>query len=186
MSSFSSTRSELDAVFGNTDTYKGVKVPPKWVNTSKCSGKDCVSRLLADPTRVTLADVMEYENRDVVARIQHDLGVSCEKAESIFEDVKRFLFLSAQNQTKDMIPSPTIDEGWHAFILFTQDYREFCEKYFGTFIDHTAHRVGEPRCPRTDLIPTIDAMQRVFGGMPSQNWDYTPAPNDTADYSLLT
>lgn len=168
------------------DVYRDVKVPPKWVCTSKCSGKDCVSRLLADPKRVALEDVMKYENRDVVARICKELGVTPEVATGIFEDVKRFLYLAGQNVTHDMIPTPTIDEGWHAFIMFTQDYREFCQEYFGAFVDHTAHRVNEPRCPREDLIPTIDTMHQIFGGLPSENWNYTPAPNDYTDYSLLS
>jgi hypothetical protein len=174
-----------DSIFGSNNTYRGVVVPPKWVNTSKCAGKECVSRLLADPTRIVLDDVMAYKNVDVVARIEHDVGVSPEKAEAIFEDVKQFLFMSAQNQTHDMIPTPTIDEGWHAFILFTEDYADFCKRYFGTFIHHTAHRVGEPRCPRINLLPSIDAMHRVFGKIPSENWNYIPAPNDKTDYAKL-
>lgn len=33
-------------------------------------------------------------------------------------------------------PSKEVDELWHMFILFTADYREFCNKYLGQFLDH--------------------------------------------------
>jgi hypothetical protein len=29
-----------------------------------------------------------------------------------------------------------IDWMWHAFVLFTVDYADFCERYFGFFIHH--------------------------------------------------
>lgn len=162
-----------DAVFEN-NVYRGVTVPTVWVSTSKCSGKDCVSRLTADAKRTVLDEVLEYENPDIEARICHDLGCTPAVAKGIFTDLKKFLWLAAQAPTQDIIPTPAIDEGWHCFILYTQDYADFCEKYFGQFIHHTAHRVGEPRSLRTELIPTIDAMHAHFGGKPSRNWDYVP------------
>lgn len=35
------------------------------------------------------------------------------------------------------MPSKVVDELWHAFILYTRDYRGFCERAFGRFLDHT-------------------------------------------------
>ncbi|QLH43881.1 MAG: hypothetical protein HWD59_15100 [Coxiellaceae bacterium] len=35
-----------------------------------------------------------------------------------------------------MAPSRDIDEIWHAHILHTQDYTEFCEKLFGFYLHH--------------------------------------------------
>lgn len=29
-----------------------------------------------------------------------------------------------------------IDEMWHEFILFTQDYMDFCQQYFGEYLHH--------------------------------------------------
>jgi hypothetical protein len=42
-----------------------------------------------------------------------------------------------------LLPSPglLIDAGWHAFILHTADYAEFCERVAGRFIHH---RPGNP------------------------------------------
>ena len=35
------------------------------------------------------------------------------------------------------MPSQAADDLWHEFILFTRAYREYCDKAFGRFFDHT-------------------------------------------------
>lgn len=166
------TKKSLDDTAFTDNAYRGVNVPKVWIMTSKCAGKDCVSRLAADPKRAIVEDVMAYKNRDVEARICRELDCDPATAHQLFEDLMRFLWLAGAAPTHDMIPSPIIDEAWHCFLLFTQDYADFCEEYFGSFIHHTAHRVGEPRSDRTELIPTIDAMHEFLGGIPSRNWHY--------------
>ncbi|MGB2221629.1 hypothetical protein [Neptunomonas sp.] len=34
------------------------------------------------------------------------------------------------------MPSKVVDEAWHEFILFTAQYRKFCKKGLGRFLDH--------------------------------------------------
>jgi hypothetical protein len=44
------------------------------------------------------------------------------------------------------MPSQAADELWHEFILYTRDYKSFCNKAFGTFLHHTpAVVLGENR-----------------------------------------
>lgn len=35
------------------------------------------------------------------------------------------------------MPSQAVDVAWHEFILFTRDYKEFCDKALGRFLHHT-------------------------------------------------
>jgi len=35
------------------------------------------------------------------------------------------------------MPSQVVDVAWHEFILFTRQYKEFCNKGFGKFLHHT-------------------------------------------------
>jgi len=35
------------------------------------------------------------------------------------------------------MPSQVVDDAWHAFILFTRGYEEFCSRAFGRFLHHT-------------------------------------------------
>ncbi|MEV6618225.1 hypothetical protein AB0N31_31050 [Streptomyces sp. NPDC051051] len=46
-------------------------------------------------------------------------------------------FLAACDYSdKPLSPSPLVDDFWHAFLLHTKAYREFCEEKFDRFLDH--------------------------------------------------
>lgn len=89
-----------------------------------------------------LAEVMGYQNPDVVARLAKEEKLSPEEAESLFKDTLLFLWLGSQVKGS-LAPTPRIDLGWHVFLLFTQDYREFCQEYFGRFVDHHPRRLTD-------------------------------------------
>jgi len=67
---------------------------------------------------VPLATVLQYQNSAVVARIAKDLTLTQTEAEQLFRDTLMFLWLAAK--FGGVVPPPQIDEGWHAFILFTK------------------------------------------------------------------
>jgi hypothetical protein len=118
--------------------------------------------------------VLEYQNSNVAMRIQRELGVEAYKAQEFFTDLKRFLWLVANSSVERLVPSPVVDEAWHSFVLFTQEYADFCDRYFGRFIHHSPVHQGENRMIAEDLQPTIDAIHTAFGGIPSTNWHYVP------------
>lgn len=155
-------------------TYRGVIISPNWRMTSKNPGTACLSRFEQATVIASLEDVLSYENNDVVARIARDLDISLEKGGELFMEVKRFLWLASQKseEKNGLIPTPIIDEAWHAFVLFTEDYAEFCEKFFGRFLHHVPHRVGEAQLDQTALHQSIDAMHECFGGKPNAYWDF--------------
>lgn len=44
------------------------------------------------------------------------------------------------------MPSQAVDEAWHAFILFTRQYEEFCQLALGRFLHHTpAEAMSNPK-----------------------------------------
>lgn len=46
-------------------------------------------------------------------------------------------FLAAGARSSEPVsPSPVVDDFWHAFLLHTKTYREFCANQLGKFIDH--------------------------------------------------
>ena len=115
--------------------------------------------------------ILTYENADVVDRISREGGFSAEKAQTVFKDTLRFLFLCGTS-TGSWSPSRTIDVGWHAFLMYTEDYAEFCDTYFGRFIHHRPTRIGERPSSQKSKSTLIAAMQ-VFGKENlSENWVY--------------
>lgn len=140
--------------------------------TCKSTGKSCFSGFCQHKSPA-IADVLAYQNEDVVARIGDDLCCDAEMAQDLFLDVKRFLFMAAtQSQSKPLYPTPRIDEGWHTFLLFTKEYAEFCDDFFGNFLHHIPRHLSDPVTRTEDLYPTVDAMHAAFGGVPSDNWHY--------------
>ncbi len=63
------------------------------------------------------------------------------EAEDIFEDTKKFLYLAAHCKADCFSASiyhqfQIIDEMWHSFLQFTDQYADFCEAYLGGFLHH--------------------------------------------------
>lgn len=102
-----------------------------------------------------LADVLEYKNEEVVYRFSEDFGVSTEDAQSIFEETLKWLWLCAYQSKEseagrsEFVDVPllgeffVIDLMWHNFLLFTQDYSEFCESYLAEFIHHIPQKKSD-------------------------------------------
>lgn len=56
-------------------------------------------------------------------------------------------------------PSPQVDVGWHAFVLHTRDYMEFCTRVAGRFIHHTPTAGAEE--PGASAAATLEALRRT-------------------------
>jgi hypothetical protein len=79
---------------------------------------------------------LEYANENVVKKMMKDSGLERENAEQLFSDMLRFLCLSGAKTGHTLTPPHRIDLAWHTFILFTMDYTNFCQKYFGRYLHH--------------------------------------------------
>lgn len=125
-------------------------------------------------TRIDLKRVMRYENPAVVKKIEQTYGLSHADARILFDDTKMFLYLCATNPSTKLGPTIPIDDGWHTFILFTEDYATFCREQFGTFIHHqphVEHGVADPSKLPPKVKVVVDLAHKVFGGQLSKNWD---------------
>lgn len=70
------------------------------------------------------------------------------------------------------MPSQVVDDAWHAFILYTRGYEQFCSRAFGRFLHHTpAEAISSPNlghqgikrawrlaCARAGINPKSPAM----------------------------
>lgn len=86
---------------------------------------------------ITLAQIIQYRNEDVLSRFTDLFDVTDEEAEDLFIETKKFLFICRQPGV--FIPDELliVDEMWHNFILFTKEYQDFCTFYFGGYLHHT-------------------------------------------------
>ena len=95
---------------------------------------------------MNLVHVLAYENEDVVHRFAEDFSLSFADSQEIFLETKRWLWLCAKRKKAlvsgaDPLPlfneAYAIDMMWHTFLLFTEDYADFCQTYFGFFLHHS-------------------------------------------------
>lgn len=140
-------------------------------DTSKCSY--CSSDTDVVGPRTPLSVVMAYEHAELVHRLVEKEGMSPEEAWMLFEDTKRFLWLCA-NTKKPIAPTHRIDTCWHNFILFTREYHDFCQQFFGKFIHHRPEpRLSENTVKALSAKETAELASQVFGSV-SVNWQTAP------------
>ncbi len=76
-----------------------------------------------------------YTNLKVINRYVGEYGIPFNTAANRFHELKSFLHTCAIAD-RPCVPTKNIDDIWHTFILFTQDYQNFCMEYLGKFIHH--------------------------------------------------
>jgi hypothetical protein len=143
----------------------------------------------------SLEDVLAYQNKWVLKRFKqacHWFEGTDEEAQLIFEDLKRFLWLYAsveqerkENPDLDLADisiadnMEIIDEMWHAFILYTQFYEEFCQKYFGMYMHHPVpcekyisniKQLGHPRAKEIFVTEMVECVLDQFGEEIAIRW----------------
>lgn len=98
-----------------------------------------------------LSSILKYTNQRIINCYNKDYPNNSLKAEEALQELLKYLWLnqklvqdqSYDNQNEILIFScamheemQEIDDMWHTFILFTKDYSDFCNHYFGEFIHH--------------------------------------------------
>ena len=142
-----------------------------------------------------LSRVMQYQHPELVERFKDKLRLSQESAQQLFDDVKRFLFVCGTQRSDGGSPTEKIDLGWHEFLLYSRDYREFCLDMFGHFIEHAPRAYFNPtRRPKGQMRTTYLIALSVFGSL-SINWDqaapshadmHTTSPCDACSNTTCT
>ena len=110
--------------------------------------------------KTTLDEILNFKHPAVVRRFQKDHPAKADQAETLFSDLLRFFWASKKHQV-ERLQEPhradldfvfimdeemrEIDQIWHVFLLYTQDYMEFCDRYFGEYLHH-----------KPDVVPNFE------------------------------
>jgi hypothetical protein len=138
---------------------------------------------------------MRYDNPELIERYKDKLGLSGQAALQLFHDVKQFLYVCGTQNENGCSPTEKIDLGWHEFLLYSRDYREFCEQMFGQLVEHAPRSyLKTDRRPKGEMRRTYLVARSIFGVL-SENWDqaapdtgslYTASPCDACSNSDCT
>jgi hypothetical protein len=97
-------------------------------------------------------------------RITADHSTDPDMAERIMDQALAFLQACVLNPGAGLAPSDEVDKGWHAFILHTADYAEFCQRVAGRFIHHLPTEPGQDDDGGAAIQATLTAMRTA--GLP--------------------
>lgn len=78
----------------------------------------------------------------LAARVVTDDGLPLDRAERVVDQALAFLGACAVASER-LVPSVQVDPGWHAFVLHTREYAEFCERIAGRFLHHDPTDPGD-------------------------------------------
>lgn len=101
--------------------------------------------------RLPKLDTLEkYTSPEVILKFARDYKVTESQARMIFRETMKMLWLMVKHMLEiergsdakipDAFhvhkPMEPLDKMWHEFILFTKEYHQFCEEFFGCYIHH--------------------------------------------------
>lgn len=133
---------------------------------------------------VTAADAaLDFEAPYVLERLLKDRVVDTPaQAAELFMEIKRYLLLTAATPEATLgMHSARVDEAWHAFLLYTREYADFCTRFFGRYIGH-----APTNAPRSSTGPHPDRPQLTFDGFRSRYQEFFGQPLPDVWYDELS
>ena len=112
-------------------------------------------------------EVLNYTHPAVIRRFAKEFPDMADKSEVIFSDLMKFFWAGRRHEDlkkEGMAPEldfiyimdeemKPIDQMWHIFLLYTNDYMDFCHKYFGEYLHHLP-----------DIVDRMEADGKNFDG----------------------
>lgn len=106
-------------------------------------------------------ELWERVVRRILSENSHKKEMDRGLAEECLNEALGYLSLSAVTE-ECYSPAPLVDIGWHAFLQYTRQYREFCIRIAGQFIDHEPFDIPGFNYGDLTALPTrtMEAMLR--------------------------
>ena len=95
-----------------------------------------------------------------------------DKGQSIQKALKQYYMLHVTKESDEMIgmPSLEIDHLWHAHILDTREYHDFCENAFGSYLHHQPFVKGQDTETEKKANEVLVQRAREEGHDDLMNW----------------
>lgn len=101
-----------------------------------------------------------HGHRQMAARLAKEQAISEAEAEEWVAEMLKFLSAAAHARRAALAfqlrPPHKVDMAWHAFILHTRDYADFCERELGFFLHHKPDAPGDNGA---NIQATLDYMR---------------------------
>jgi len=128
-------------------------------------------KLCVRPVSAAALDALSFQAPYVVERlVKSRIADSVAEGEQLFTEAKRYLVLCEANPDVEVgMYSVRVDEAWHAFLLYTDQYTQFCKRFFGRYIGHAptngprAEAPDHPPRPELTFLEFRERYEALFG-----------------------
>jgi len=109
-------------------------------------------------------DALAYQAPFLIEKLLKERIVETpEEGEALFAEVKRYMVLVRSDNTKIWkMYSLRVDEVWHQFILFTREYMDFCQRFFGGYIPHSPSNAPKSKTVDTAEVPSFEGFRSRY------------------------
>lgn len=109
-------------------------------------------------------DILTYRAPFLIEKLLKDAIIdSSEEGEQLFTEVKRWMILVRLDTSKVwQMYSLRIDEVWHQFVLFTDEYIKFCDFYFGSYFSHNPANAPGNNEKNDSLTGSFNAFKQLY------------------------
>lgn len=124
---------------------------------------------------VDLDALLAFEAPYLIDRLtgQHMIP-SRDEAIALFQEVKKLLLVQRMHPGHAIpVFSRRVDEAWHQFVLYSVEYRRFCDELFGGYLHHApavGAPVGSSDRPAMGFEAFAAAYRALFDEPPSAHW----------------
>lgn len=88
--------------------------------------------------RATFIDTYSFPPKVKSKVLEHHPELTSRQADKVIKGLREYFYLCNEARGKFVsMPSEAVDTAWHEFILFTRQYKDFCNKAFGQFLHHS-------------------------------------------------
>lgn len=120
---------------------------------------------LSEQTLLRVRRIKEYDFSLVREKALDEGWVKEKAVDKAIEEFRKYLILIALEHRGLAMCSRIVDQIWHSFILFTQEYESFCQDVFGHFLHHCPATKESPISPEA-RVHFLTAYQQTFGSLP--------------------
>ncbi|WP_437626139.1 glycine-rich domain-containing protein [Sorangium sp. So ce1151] len=119
-------------------------------------------------------ELFAYRAPFVISKLLMNKTVATEhEAEVLFRELARYLWLVESDRTRAYpMFSLRVDEAWHQFVLFTLEYADFCQRFFGRFLHHAPGNAPVTHAVREATWDEfVAAYSALYGEPPPEVWN---------------
>jgi hypothetical protein len=120
---------------------------------------------LSPAVQTRMEQLAQYDAPFLEEKLKLDGTFPMEQYGEAFVELKKYVGLAFLFQEPLDMPSRTVDDVWHQFILFTREYHDFSKRFYGKYFHHSPYlpsRQGDP----THLDNLVRRYHQTYGRMP--------------------